>query len=207
MITIYIITNRNNLKYYIGQTKNSINIRFNQHITDSKRNNTRLSNAIKKYGVGNFFISSLSIGDYSKEQADFLETYYISLLNTKNRDIGYNIKNGGNSVEMSIETKNKISKANKGMKMPKRLFYSDNERYNEEKLKKVRENRRNAKLGAKNTKAKQIKIDNILFETLKDASNYCGVNWKTLSRHLKKTKNNEITIRVAKDTTKTFTLT
>ena len=39
MINIYKITNLRNNKIYIGQTINEINIRFNQHLRETRTNN------------------------------------------------------------------------------------------------------------------------------------------------------------------------
>ena len=61
MAYIYKITNLINSKIYIGQTIRSINVRWNQHKSESFNNhghgyNYHLHNAIRKYGSDNFKI-------------------------------------------------------------------------------------------------------------------------------------------------------
>lgn len=57
---IYIITNDINNKVYIGQTKNTIQIRWNGHKHTSKSVcNMLISKAIKKYGVEHFAIREI----------------------------------------------------------------------------------------------------------------------------------------------------
>lgn len=51
---IYKISNINNKKIYIGQTRRNINIRWNEHILHSKnekKSNTVLYKAMKKYDI------------------------------------------------------------------------------------------------------------------------------------------------------------
>ena len=86
---IYKITNTVNNKSYIGQTRQSIQFRWNQHT--SKKDNTYFHNAIKKYGKDNFNIEILEECDVSK--LDEREIFYIAKYDTfKN---GYNLTIGG----------------------------------------------------------------------------------------------------------------
>jgi group I intron endonuclease len=215
MITIYKITNSVNDKIYIGQTKKPINVRFSGHISDSKRSKTKLSNAIRKHGCDKFNIEEIVKGDFNREFADHLESHYIQLYASF---LQYNIKKGGNSVEMTDETKKKISENNKGMKMPPRLNYKDADRYSADKLDEVRAKRSLSHMGGKNHNAKKV-IDNlngVVYDCISDAANSFGMHWKTLSRKLNnKTKNNtplrwfdgtDLKIRIG-GVTKTFTVT
>ena len=56
---IYKIVNIINNKVYIGKTTSSIDQRWQRHINDSKRLNTKLARAIKKYNKSNFVISQI----------------------------------------------------------------------------------------------------------------------------------------------------
>ena len=86
---IYKITNTVNNKSYIGQTRQSIQFRWNQHI--SKKDNTYFHNAIQKYGKDNFIIETLEECDV--EVLNEREIYYIAKYDTfKN---GYNLTIGG----------------------------------------------------------------------------------------------------------------
>lgn len=90
---IYYIKNCKNNYVYIGQTKNSIKCRFNQHISNAKlRNkNNKFYNAISKYGAENFKIYILFKTDI--EDLDRLEQIAISLFKPE-----YNTSDGGKST-------------------------------------------------------------------------------------------------------------
>lgn len=122
---VYKITNKLNGKCYIGQTIGSLEKRWSFHCFPSKlKNNSYLSNAIKKYGKNHFSIEE--IGKYSNlEGLNDAEEYFIAWHNSLAPN-GYNIRLGGNNSSLSKETKLKISVKlkgrsgwNKGKKMDK----------------------------------------------------------------------------------------
>jgi group I intron endonuclease len=183
---------------YIGQTKNSIAQRFRQHTADSKRFNSRICNAIRKYGKENFIIEELYSNDsITSEELDAVEFYLIKYYCSKNRNVGYNIKDGGNSVPMTQETKDKISIKNKGRKCSedelkvRKLKHID--RYSEEKVEEIRLANSKSNLGGKNPRA--IKIlhieSNEEFACIKDAANKYNINKATLNWQLKNNKTSE----------------
>lgn len=92
MYNIYLITNLENKKQYVGITKFSITERFYQH---SKRG-FLLTEAIKKYGEDKFFIELIEEVD-SAGRAYELEQYYIKEYNTK-VPYGYNLTDGGDGI-------------------------------------------------------------------------------------------------------------
>ncbi len=108
--TIYIIKNNINNKVYVGQTWISIKKRLSQH-KEKENGCLKLRNAMNAYGRENFLIEAL-VSSKTQENADFLEIYFISLYDSINN--GYNIKEGGSRGKQSEETKQKISKRNKG---------------------------------------------------------------------------------------------
>lgn len=84
---IYIITNLINGKQYVGQTVETIKIRFNNHCAGK---NSVISKAIRKYGKKNFKVQELAIA-YNQKQLDLSEGFYIKSFNTLSPN-GYNIK-------------------------------------------------------------------------------------------------------------------
>lgn len=77
---IYKITNLTNNKIYIGQAKD-VSQRWYQHCLESvaKKNNCKLCNAIRKYGVNNFKVEIIEgpIENYNER-----ERYWIAYYNT-----------------------------------------------------------------------------------------------------------------------------
>lgn len=77
------------------------------------RDNKHFNNAILKYGWRNFLHEILLV-ELTKEEAIEKETELIAKYNATNREYGYNIALGGNSVgRLSEEQKQKISEAGK----------------------------------------------------------------------------------------------
>lgn len=124
-MVVYLITNKINGKRYVGQTINSIEHRWSQHIAHS-RNPKRsgiLCSAIRKYSEKEFEIRVL-IKCNSIEEANHRETYCIRLLNTL-APHGYNLDGGGKNNVMHPDTKKKLSVAHTGKK---RGTFSDEHR-------------------------------------------------------------------------------
>lgn len=110
---IYCIENIENNKKYIGQSKD-INDRWRRHISElnhGKHDNDYLQKSWNKYGVDCFKFYVLEYCNI--EKLDEKEKYYIELYNTLNRDLGYNLKSGGQNggSVYSKETCRKMSKS------------------------------------------------------------------------------------------------
>lgn len=107
--TVYLLSNTINNKIYIGQTWSPLYIRMGKDGSNYK-NSIYLYSAIQKYGTENFQYKILA---ECKDQitADVFEEYYINWYDTKNSEIGYNLKNGGSAGKHSEETKDKISES------------------------------------------------------------------------------------------------
>ena len=87
MIGIYKITNKINLKVYIGQSRN-IEKRWIAHKTipfntKNKRNNTLLYNAICKYTLDNFSFEIIEKCNIS--ELNIKENYWINYYNSSNK--------------------------------------------------------------------------------------------------------------------------
>lgn len=95
---IYLVTNKENGKQYIGQTTYDIKTRWRNHVYHSKHSldNNYFHRAIRKYGEKSFEISIIEeIEDYNL--LDEREIFYISFYNTLFPN-GYNLALGGNGV-------------------------------------------------------------------------------------------------------------
>ena len=80
------------------------------HKGSGYQNSIYIFNAIKKYGSENFVYEILATTN-NQEVADELEKQYIEQFDSKNHDIGYNIKEGGSAGKHSEETKQKIAQS------------------------------------------------------------------------------------------------
>ena len=102
---IYVIRNCVNDKVYIGQTRLSLEERFNRHISDSKlecKQHRPLYLAFAKYGIDKFCIELIEDCDYSI--ADEREIYWIKQYNS-NKCGGYKVPPlpvEANGVELTI---------------------------------------------------------------------------------------------------------
>lgn len=121
---VYKTTNLINSKIYIGQHKSDKFV-GNKYLGSG----SIFRKAVEKYGKENFNVELLK-ECFSQEDLDNQEVYYISLLNSTDINIGYNLSLGGKSGsstpelnrqrsntlighEVSQETKNKISSTKK----------------------------------------------------------------------------------------------
>lgn len=109
---IYKITNKVNGKCYIGQTIQSIEKRYNQHIKSSMLNNNNsmaLPKAIRKYGIENFEVCELYKVQTESQQElsselNRLEIDAIKEFKSMITENGYNISIGGNNVTQQSKT-------------------------------------------------------------------------------------------------------
>jgi hypothetical protein len=89
---IYKTTNLINGKFYIGKDKNNNKNYFGSGVA--------IRDSIKKYGKENFSKEILCVCT-SIEELNEKEKYYINLYNSQDRNIGYNITNGGDGNSLS----------------------------------------------------------------------------------------------------------
>lgn len=91
IVLIYMITNVINNKMYIGQTKNTLKYRFQQHCASTSYCK-KLCKAIQKYGKENFTIKQIDLAN-SRKEANEKERYWIKFYKTQIE--GYNLTEGG----------------------------------------------------------------------------------------------------------------
>lgn len=104
---VYRITNSVNGKCYIGQTINTAERRWKQHLVNRISSTPVLKAAIAKYGAESFSIETL-VEAHSQAALDTLEILCIKKYNTQVPN-GYNISPGGSGAgAMADSTKEKL---------------------------------------------------------------------------------------------------
>jgi len=116
---IYLVTNIQNQKKYVGQTKRCSVKRWIQHVNAAKyKNNTSsyLENAIRYYGDKTFKLTIIE-RNVPFEKLDDLEIHYISTFNNLAPN-GYNIQVGGQGIgrKHCDESRHRMSESKKGEK-------------------------------------------------------------------------------------------
>lgn len=86
--TIYLLTNINNGKVYVGQTWKTLTERFDDG--QGYKGCKYLFNAIKKHGKDKFRYSILEIVE-TQVDADKVEAFYIDVFNSMDHEKGYNL--------------------------------------------------------------------------------------------------------------------
>ena len=115
---IYLIRNLINSKIYIGQTNNLTN-RLWKHV-NCKNSKQYITNSIKKYGFKNFECEILHFAE-TFEEMNTLEAFYIEKYESTNREIGYNIRKGGQNSPCAESTKIKLKNINSGKKLTEEI--------------------------------------------------------------------------------------
>jgi len=105
--TIYLLTNKVNNKIYVGQTWLPLHKRMGRDGSNYK-NSIYLYAAIQKHGAAFFEYTVLDIC-VNQATADTLESKFINQYDSRNPEIGYNLKEGGSAGKHSEETKLKQS--------------------------------------------------------------------------------------------------
>lgn len=108
---VYLITNLENNKIYVGSTTNSFKERWMTHIQKLRSNkhpNQHLQSSFNKYGENKFKFSILEVQTNIQTILE-REQYYLDFYKSYDRNIGYNIEKDVYKREVSEETKAKIS--------------------------------------------------------------------------------------------------
>ena len=121
---IYLITNLITSKVYIGKTKTNLKKRANNG--EGYKGCSYLYNAIQKYGWDKFTHEIImELKDYDDEiLVGYWEDYYIKVFDSKNPEVGYNLKDGGSDGNFSKESNEELKDIrldNKFKKMAKEL--------------------------------------------------------------------------------------
>ena len=97
---VYKATNLVNNKIYIGITTKALSVRIKGHINDSIKPKYFFQRAINKYGRENFNWEIIDQAE-TLEELRSKEIEYIKNYNSTDKNIGYNITNGGAGVALS----------------------------------------------------------------------------------------------------------
>lgn len=186
---VYQIKNLLNGKIYIGSTITSFIYRWRQHSSKlkmGKHKNGHLQSSYTKYGDSNFEYTILYVGE-SISDIRAKEQELIDSLDSCNPNKGYNLDSIVDRYVRSEETKRKISLSRKG-----KCAGSSNGFYGKTHSDEVRNKLRQAHLGRKasdSTKAKMaekrkimVKINNIIYPSIKEAAHELRMSEATLSR-------------------------
>ena len=112
--SVYIHTNKINEKMYCGITSMKPKRRWGRG--SGYKNNPYFYNAINKYGWDNFEHDVIYDG-ILKESAEQLEIFIINKLNLTNKNVGYNLREGGGtSGHLTEQTKEKLRQSHLGKK-------------------------------------------------------------------------------------------
>lgn len=101
---IYIIKNTVNSKVYIGQTNETVKVRFRKHLSAARTGKGYvIGKAMRKYGLEKFYVELLEAREFSNRKeltqwANARETYWIAYYKANNPKFGYNMSIGGNVV-------------------------------------------------------------------------------------------------------------
>lgn len=132
--SIYLITNLIDGRQYVGQTKNNVFSRFNDHCRD-KRSSRYLSSSIQFHGRENFIIEEL-VSTFDENTLNELESYYIKFYNTIH-PLGYNLSLGGHNRGVISEKTRLIMREKKlGKKVNRTKPWAKDSRARMSKIKK-----------------------------------------------------------------------
>lgn len=104
---------------YVGQTKKTMNKRWQEHIAEANRmSSCPLHKAFRKYGIGKFTIKQ--IDECNENLLDEKEQYWIQHYKSFEDDGGYNSTIGGKNTILSEKFKERVSVAVSNVMLEKR---------------------------------------------------------------------------------------
>lgn len=113
---IYQITNVVNFKCYIGKTTKTAEHRFKRHCCNSKKGNTHLYRAMRKFGLDKFTVTVLE--ETTPELLNDREQFWISELSPH-----YNMTSGGDGGDTSNSPNYKLGMSKRNTSGPNNPMY------------------------------------------------------------------------------------
>ena len=116
---IYIVHCKISEKYYVGQTRRSLPVRWYMHVheaanTKHKAHRSHFHAAIRKYGADAFESAVVIDRIVTQNQLNELETLWIWALKANDPAFGYNLGIGGEGVTLTSEVREKMRVAKLG---------------------------------------------------------------------------------------------
>jgi group I intron endonuclease len=113
-LIVYLITNKANGHYYVGQTARPLEVRWKEHIAQARqKRDYRLHRAIEKHGPGGFHVEVLAEAE-TEDRANLLESLWILSLRAYDKDVGYNLSYSGSVRRLTEESRAKLRAKLKG---------------------------------------------------------------------------------------------
>lgn len=157
--------NRANGKRYIGITSGDPLVRWANG--KGYYRNKHFSDAIEKYGWGNFDHLIL-YSDLTKDEACETEQFLIAKYQTQNKLYGYNLTSGGEHFKHGDESKQLMSKKRKGIRVGP---------FTAEHRRKLKENHR----GGADCRPVRCVETGTVYNSINDAARATGINKKGIS--------------------------
>jgi hypothetical protein len=174
---IYKIINTQTQEFYIGQTIKNIEYRFRKHKEMSIRGDGyKLHNAMRKYGVENFYVELLdtatNLNELNEKEIHYIETFKPY----------YNILPGG-QIRLTEKSIEKMRQSLIGKKHSKELI--------EKRFKKIRELENDKQFllkrgkGISESKKQTYVIEDTYFNGLQEVANYYDISYSCARARVK----------------------
>ena len=189
---VYKITNKITGKIYIGITNQGSGARYRHHWYESRIGEpSPIHRSMAKYGEDNFTLEIIDFAETYEELKE-KEKFWIKEFNSTDRNIGYNLTEGGDGTfgrTHSEETKEKIRQKVLGRKISEETKKKMSEARIGKCSDKQREHLKKISIQAKAIPVLQFsKTGEFIakYESVSDAARQTGINSDTIERQLKK---------------------
>ena len=189
---VYKITNKITGKIYIGITNQGSGARYRHHWYESRIGEpSPIHRSMAKYGEDNFTLEIIDFAETYEELKE-KEKFWIKKFNSTDRNIGYNLTEGGDGTfgrTHSEETKEKIRQKALGRKISEETKKKMSEARIGKCSDKQREHLKKISIQAKAIPVLQFsKTGEFIakYESVSDAARQTGINSDTIERQLKK---------------------